>query len=155
MSGRWVDLREAAELLDTSTEAVRKRAARGSLRSDRQNGRVLVWVDEGRTEGGREAQVDREALLESKDETISILREQLRLRAEEIQRRDVIISQLTQANAALAARVPELEAAESHEEAAEAAETVEHEPEREKPYSATVEAQEGTQRPWWQRWFGS
>jgi hypothetical protein len=155
MSGRWVDLREAAELLDTSTEAVRKRAARGSLRSDRQNGRVLVWVDEGRTEGGREAQVDREALLESKDETISILREQLRLRAEEIQRRDVIISQLTQANAALAARVPELEAAESHEEAAEAAETVEHEPEREKPRSATVEAQEGTQRPWWQRWFGS
>jgi hypothetical protein len=155
MSGRWVDLREAAELLDTSTEAVRKRAARGSLRSDRQDGRVLVWVDEGRTEGGREAQVDREALLESKDETISILREQLRLRAEEIQRRDVIISQLTQANAALAARVPELEAAESHEEAAEAAETVEHEPEREKPHSATVEAQEGTQRPWWQRWFGS
>jgi hypothetical protein len=70
-------------------------------------------------------------------------------------RRDVIISQLTQANAALAARVPELEAAESHEEAAEAAETVEHEPEREKPHSATVEAQEGTQRPWWQRWFGS
>ena len=155
MSGRWVDLREAAELLDTSTEAVRKRAARGSLRSDRQNGRVLVWVDEGRTEGGREAQVDREALLESKDETISILREQLRLRAEEIQRRDVIISQLTQANAALAARVPELEAAEGHEEATEAAETVEHEPEREKPHSATVEAQEGTQRPWWQRWFGS
>jgi hypothetical protein len=155
MSGRWVDLREAAELLDTSTEAVRKRAARGSLRSDRQNGRVLVWVDEGRTEGGREAQVDREALLESKDETISILREQLRLRAEEIQRRDVIIIKLTQANAALAARVPELEAAESHEEAAEAAETVEHEPEREKPHSATVEAQEGTQRPWWQRWFGS
>jgi hypothetical protein len=155
MSGRWVDLREAAELLDTSTEAVRKRAARGSLRSDRQNGRVLVWVDEGRTEGGREAQVDREALLESKDETISILREQLRLRAEEIQRRDVIISQLTQANAALAARVPELEAAESHEEAAEAAETVEHEPEREKPHSATVESQEGVRRPWWRRMFGS
>jgi hypothetical protein len=110
VSGRWVDLREAAELLDTSTEAVRKRAARGSLRSDRRDGRVLVWVDEGRTEGGREAQVDREALLEAKEETIRILEEQLRLRAEEIQRRDVIISQLTQANAALAARVPELEA---------------------------------------------
>src|SRR3712207_4271487 len=116
MSGRWVDLREAAELLDTSTEAVRKRAARGSLRSDRQDGRVLVWVDDSRTEGGREAQVDREALLEAKDETIRILEEQLRLRAEEIQRRDVIISQLTQANAALASRVPELEAAEGREE---------------------------------------
>jgi hypothetical protein len=156
MSGQWVDLPTAAELLDTTTEAVRKRASRGTLKSERHDGRVVVWVDDDRTEGGREAQVDREALLESKDETISILREQLRLRAEEIQRRDVIISQLTQANAALAARVPELEAAESHEEAAEAAETVEHEPEREKPhFSATVEAQEGTQRPWWQRWFGS
>jgi hypothetical protein len=154
MSGRWVDLREAAELLDTSTEAVRKRAARGSLRSDRQNGRVLVWVDEGRTEGGREAQVDREALLESKDETISILREQLRLRAEEIQRRDVIISQLTQANAALAARVPELEAAESHKEAAEAAEAVEEEPERAEARPATGGAQERLQRPWWRRILG-
>ncbi len=120
MSGRWVDLREAAELLDTSTEAVRKRAARGSLRSDRQDGRVLVWVDDGRTEGGREAQVDREALLEAKDETIRILEEQLRLRAEEIQRRDVIISQLTQANAALASRVPELEAAEGRSEPSQA-----------------------------------
>jgi hypothetical protein len=110
MSGRWVDLREAAELLDSSTEAVRKRAARGSLRSERHDSRVVVWVDDGRTEDGREAQVDREALLEAKDETIRILEEQLRLRAEEIQRRDVIISQLTQANAALAARVPELEA---------------------------------------------
>src|SRR5215218_5090374 len=105
MSGRWVGWREAEEVLDTSTAAVRKRAARRSLRSNRQDGRVLVWVDEGRTEGGREAQVDREALLEAKDETIRLLVEQLRLRAEEIQRRDVIISQLTQANAALASRV--------------------------------------------------
>jgi hypothetical protein len=55
-----VDLREAAELLGTSTEAVGKRAVGESLR------------------------------------------------AEEIQRRDLIIRQLTQANAALAARVPEL-----------------------------------------------
>ena len=37
-------MREAAELLDTSTEAVRKRATRGSLRSERHDGRVVVWV---------------------------------------------------------------------------------------------------------------
>ena len=103
MSGRWADLREAAALLGTSTEAVRKRAMRGSLRSDRQNGRVLVWVDEGRTEGGREAQVDREALLEAKEETIRTLREQLEAerRANEDNRRLL---------AALIQRVPELEA---------------------------------------------
>jgi hypothetical protein len=44
MSGRWVDLREAAALMNSSTEAVRKRAARGSLRSERHDGRVVVWV---------------------------------------------------------------------------------------------------------------
>ncbi len=166
MSGRWVDLREAAELLDTSTEAVRKRAARGSLRSDRQDGRVLVWVDDGRTEGGREAQVDREALLEAKDETIRILEEQLRLRAEEIQRRDVIISQLTQANAALAARVPELEAAESREEGAQGAAEggvrvgypagdTGHSEGSERPRdTAEFPAGGSLTRPWWRRVFG-
>ena len=153
MSGRWVDLREAAQLLDTSTEAVRKRAARGSLHSDRRNGRVLVWVDEGRTEGGREAQVDREALLEAKDETISLLRDQLRLRAEEIQRRDVIISQLTQANAALAARVPELE---PPSEARESPETVEEgaEPGPSTGGDHDQEPAEGRREPWYKRWFG-
>jgi hypothetical protein len=151
MAGRWVDLREAAELLDTSTEAVRKRATRGSLRSERHDGRVVVWVDEGRTEGGREAQVDREALLEAKDETISILRDQLRLRAEEIQRRDVIISQLTQANAALANRVPELEAAESHEEHAESA----ADPAARVGYPPGDTAEpRSSERPWWRRMFG-
>jgi hypothetical protein len=151
MAGRWVDLREAAELLDTSTEAVRKRATRGSLRSERHDGRVVVWVDEGRTEGGREAQVDREALLEAKDETITILRSQLDIRAEEIQRRDVIISQLTQANAALAARVPELEAAQTSEDhaesAAEGAARVGHAP------GDTGESR-GSDKPWWRRMFG-
>ena len=167
MSGRWVDLREAADLLGTSTEAVRKRAARGSLRSDRQDGRVLVWVDDGRTEGGREAQVDREALLEAKDETIRVLEEQLSLRAEEIQRRDVIISQLTQANTALAQRVPELEAP---QEPRGAPESVVEEPERAEPRSGTGGPQESAERPpdtaewpvrggslarpWWRRVFG-
>jgi hypothetical protein len=128
MSGRWVDLREAAALLGTSTEAVRKRAARGSLRSDRQNGRVLVWVDESRTEGGREAQVDREELLEAKDETIRLLEEQLRLRGEEIQRRDVIISQLTQATSNLTDRLRELEAPPASQEGLQSREEAAHEP---------------------------
>jgi len=143
-------LREAAELLDTSTEAVRKRAARGSLRSNRQDGRVLVWVDEGRTEGGREAQVDREALLEAKDETIRLLEEQLRLRAEEIQRRDVIISQLTQATSNLTDRLRELEAPQEPprgpQSAAEGA--------VEEPRPGGEASQEPSERSWWRRVFG-
>jgi hypothetical protein len=166
MSGRWMDLREAAELLGTSTEAVRKRAARGSLRSDRRDGRVLVWVDDSRTEGGREAQVDREALLEAKDDTIRVLEEQLRLRAEEIQRRDVIISQLTQANAALAQRVPELtpprespggsESAAAGQERAEPRSSTGGPQEPSEPLRATTEVpiRGPVTRPWWRRVFG-
>jgi hypothetical protein len=160
VSGRWVDLREAAELLGTSTEAVRKRAARGSLRSDRQDGRVLVWVDEGRTEGGREAQVDREVLLEAKDETIRTLREQLESerRANEENRRLL---------AALIQRVPELEAPASQEPPGTPESTIE-EPERAEPRSSTAGPQAGPgrprdtaefpmrgslTRPWWRRVF--
>jgi hypothetical protein len=159
--GQWVDLPTAAELLGTTTEAVRKRAARGTLRSDRHDGRVVVWVDAGRTEGGRESQVDREALLEAKDETIRVLEDQLRLRAEEIHRRDVIISQLTQANAALAQRVPELEAparepasSQNREDAAGGPS-----PDGEGVGAAPLdrESQNGSdsvREPWWRRWLG-
>jgi hypothetical protein len=161
MSGQWVDLPTAAELLDTTTEAVRKRASRGTLRSERHDGRVVVWVDDDRTEGGRESQVDREALLEAKDEMIRVMKEQLRLRADEIHRRDVIISQLTQANAALAQRVPELEApagepmpSQTHEDAArgpsrngEGAGTA---PVAREPQNGS----DGVREPWYRRWFG-
>jgi hypothetical protein len=168
LSGRWVDLREAAKLLGASTEAVRKRAARGSLRSDRQDGRVLVWVDEDQTEGVREAQVDREALLETKDETIRVLEEQLKLRAEEITRRDVIISQLT-------ARILEIEAppgepasSQSREEAAQGAAegvasaqqqagqvgTGDYRGYNRPPDTAEGPVHGGLLRPWWRRVFG-
>jgi hypothetical protein len=39
-------------------------------------------------------------------------------------------------------------------EARESPETVEGEPERAEPHSATVESQEGTQRPWWRKLIG-
>jgi hypothetical protein len=62
-----------------------------------------------------------------------------------------IVAGLTQANAQLAARVPELEAP---QEAAEAAETVEEEPERAEPRPETPGTPEGARRPWWRRMFG-
>src|SRR5215218_2989575 len=151
MSGRWVDLREAAELLDTSTEAVRKRAARGSLRSDRRNGRVLVWVDEGRTEGGREAQVDSGALVEVLRDQVAHLKEQLdaERRANDENRRLL---------AGLIERVPALEApadapapAEARGEAAEEpggnAVGVQHQ-------ANGTDDSRGSERPWWRRVFG-
>jgi hypothetical protein len=103
MAGRWVDVAEAARELGISTDAVRKRIARGSLESDRPNGNVLVWLDDCGTEAGREDQVDGGPLVESLRNQVAYLREIVATRDEEIRRRDVIISQLTQ-------RIPEIEA---------------------------------------------
>jgi hypothetical protein len=161
MAGRWLDVNSVAEELGISTDAVRKRIARGSLESDRTNGSVLVWLDDSGTEAGHEAQVDGGALLEAKEETIRLLEEQLRLRAEEIQRRDVIISQLTQATSNLTDRLRELEApvhsSGTSERREEASESVAEAAPRPAPGGGTG-ASEGSEEPrrrsWWREFFG-
>jgi hypothetical protein len=109
MAGRWVDVGEASRELGVSSDAVRKRIARGSLESSRQDGSVLVWLGDGGTEAGREAQVDGRAVVEDLREQVHYLRSILNEEREARRRADMIIAQLTQANAALAAKVPELE----------------------------------------------
>jgi hypothetical protein len=141
MAGRWLDVGEAARELDISTDAVRKRIARGSLRSDKENGSVRVWLDDGGTEAGHEAQVDGGALVESLQDQVMYLRSQLAEEREARRRADTIIAQLTQANAALAARVPELEAP---QERPGSPQTAAEEPEGAEPRPATGEAQVAT-----------
>jgi hypothetical protein len=168
MAGRWVDVGEAARELGISSDAVRKRIARGSLESSREDGSVLVWLDEGGTVAGREAQVDGGAVVEDLREQVHYLRSILNEEREARRRADMIIAQLTQANAALAAKVPELEAPRT-EEPSGAPETVATEPERAEPRSGTGGPQEDTERPpdtaewpvrgallrpWWRRVFG-
>jgi hypothetical protein len=151
-AGRWLDVNSAAEELGVSTDAVRKRISRGTLRSDRKDGAVRVWLDDGGTEAGREAQVDGGALVEVLREQAEYLREQLAEEREARRRADTIIAQLTQANAALVARVPELEAP---QEQPGAPETVEEEPESaEEVRSDAAGRQEAVRRPWWRRVFG-
>jgi hypothetical protein len=138
-AGRWLDVNSAAEELGVSTDAVRKRISRGTLRSDRKDGTVRVWLDDGWTEAGREAQVDGGALVEVLREQAEYLRGQLAEEREARRRADTIIAQLTQANAALASRVPELEAP---QEASGDAETVEEAPEGGESHSAAEEARD-------------
>jgi hypothetical protein len=151
MAGRWVDVAEAGRELGISTDAVRKRISRGSLESDRPNGNVMVWLEDGGTEAGREAQVDGGALVESLRDQVVYLREIVATRDEEIQRRDVIISQLTQ-------RIPELPAA-----AAGPPSEPRGSPESPGPADiptddAGVGPETATERPdersWWRRLFG-
>src|SRR5215208_550386 len=103
MAGRWVDVGEAAQELGISTDAVRKRISRGSLRSDRENGSVRVWLDDGGAEAGREAQVDSEVLVESLRDQVTYLKEQLDIRTEELREHRRLLAGLIE-------RVPELEA---------------------------------------------
>ncbi len=125
---RCVSVGEAAAMLGVSKDVVRMRITRGTLRAERVEGRVYVWLDEDlhanlyadRDSVHPQAEVD--ALLREKDERLQELREQIhhfrQILAEERdarRRADTIIAQLTQANAALAARVPELSPAASRE----------------------------------------
>ena len=152
MAGRWVDVGEAAQELGISTDAVRKRVARGSLRSDRENGSVRVWLDDGGTEAGREAQGDSEGLVESLRDQVGYLRSQLDIRTEELREHRRIIAALTQ-------RIPEIEApteptgpAEGHSDPAQASAEGQVVPTHPTPHSDEPRSSE---KPWWRRVFGT
>jgi excisionase family DNA binding protein len=84
-AGRWLDVKQAAEELGISSDAVRKRIARGTLRFAKQeDGTVRVWldsVDEQRdgdqpnswTEAGHRL----DELVNAKDDALRDLRDQL------------------------------------------------------------------------------
>jgi excisionase family DNA binding protein len=151
MTSRRLTVQEAAEVLGTSVDAVRMRVRRGNLKSEKDpDGRVHVWVnvDSSETKPGLDSEPS--VLISAKDETIRVLSEQLESEREARRRADTIIAQLTQANAALAARVPELEA--PQEQPPEDAETVEKEPARAEGFQGAQE--EGARRPWWRRVLG-
>jgi len=154
MAGRWLDVGEAAQELGISTDAVRKRIARGSLRSDRENGSVRVWLDDGGTKAGREGQVDSEALVEVLRDQVDYLRAQLdaERRANDENRRLL---------AGLIERVPALEAptdttapTQRHEdgtqEPAEAAPTPAPGP----GTTPRTDEPRSPEKPWWRRVFG-
>ena len=121
-----VTVEEAARLLGIEKGSVKKRIQRGKLRSEKDaSGTLYVYMDRSETVQDKaqgRSETSRDELLESKDETIFILCDQLREEREARRRADTIISQLTQAKASLAAKVPELEAP---QDAADAPETVE------------------------------
>jgi predicted DNA-binding protein YlxM (UPF0122 family) len=160
MSVERLSVMEAAEALGVTRDAIHKRIRRGTIEYEKgEDGRFYVYVDTSTSrvdqsayESKDESKVEvLERLIEGQQDRIAFLERELERRGDETVRLHQIVAGLTQANAQLAARVPELEAP---QEAAEAAETVEEEPERAEPRPATAESQEPVQRPWWRRWFG-
>ncbi len=135
-----LDYKGAAAALGISTDAVRMRVRRGTLRSERaQDGvRVILNVDEIPTD-------------DTNDDLVSVLREQLAEEREARRRADTIILQLSQANAALVQRVPALQA--STDERADV-NASRDDPVGEYPSTGSREdPQTQSSRGWWSRLF--
>jgi DNA-binding Lrp family transcriptional regulator len=147
-----VTIREAAARLGVTEAAIRKRIQRGSLGKELgEDGRVYVYLDPSGDASHPETQVDRDILVEDLREQVHYLRSVLNEERDARRRADTIIAQLTQANAALAQRVPELEAPQWPPEGSE---SVAGGPERaEPPHPVARDAQESAERPWWRRMF--
>src|SRR5829696_2325380 len=119
MERRRLDVKQAAQVLGISTDAVHKRVKRGTLESEKDGlGHVYVWLDssdDGYTQDSQGVQPLLVARLESENE---FLRQELEQRAEEL-------SEMRRIVAALVQRVPELEPArEAPSEPRESPETV-------------------------------
>ena len=144
---RRIPLREAADELGISKDAVRQRIRRNTLRSDKgDDGRVYVYLDTSPhgVHGDEAERKGEDRLYREMRERIAYLERQVEEEREARRRADTLLARLMD-------RVPELEAP---QEAANAAETVEQEPERDQPWSDAPGAQEGARRPWWRRVFG-
>jgi hypothetical protein len=106
-----VTIKEAASRLGVTEAAIRKRIQRGSLDKEMgSDGRVYVYLDLSQDTSHPESQVHYEALVEDLRDQVHYLRSVLNEERDARRRADMIIAQLTQANAALAQRIPELEA---------------------------------------------
>ena len=154
--GRWVDLKEAAETLGVTSEAVRKRVRRGTIASEKhEDGRVLVWVDagsDGGSDGGYDERVGRgyDELLEEVRDRMRFLEKQLDEEREANRENRRIIAGLVQ-------RVPELEPArEAPPESRESPETATEEPysTHAPPSPETPVSDAQNKRSWWRAFFG-
>ena len=109
MAGQRVDVNQAAALLGISTDAVRKRARRGTLDSEKgADGYLYIWLDGGAPSGSTPTQ----AHLDSLEEQIEFLRG-------ELERKDHLL-------AAALERIPAIEAPESAGEASDTTAPVHH-----------------------------
>jgi predicted DNA-binding protein YlxM (UPF0122 family) len=114
-----LSIMEAAEALGVTRDAVHKRIKRGTLEYEKgEDGRLYVYVDTSTS--GLDKSVDEskdeskaevlERLIESQQDRIAFLEQELERRGDETTMLHQIVAGLTQANAQLASRVPELEA---------------------------------------------
>jgi hypothetical protein len=147
MTRRRLDVKQAAQALGISTDAVHKRVKRGTLESEKDEaGHVFVWLDSsdnGYTQDGQDVQPLLVARLENENE---FLRREFEQRSEEL-------SEMRRIVAALVQRVPELEPArEPAPERREASETTSEE-RGDGGLPPDDQGQEKRPSSWWRRLF--
>jgi hypothetical protein len=132
---------EAAQVLGISPEAVRNRLSRGTLRSEKVEGRVHVLLarpDRSQPIGGVSTDIPTDIVDELRDR-IRYLEDQVEQEREARRRADTLLARMMD-------RLPELEGPpESPETPSEAAGNTAAPPEPETPAET---------RPWWRRMFG-
>lgn len=140
---------QAAARLGITEGAVRSRIKRGTLPTSREGSNVFVLL------GGSTSQANQSpnaGVPTAQAELVEALRDQIEdLRRERDEWREQARVADRLLSAALERIPPQLEAP---SEARESPETVEEEPQRAEPHSATGGAEEGVRRPWWRRVFG-
>lgn len=174
---RRVHISEAAELLGISKDAVRMRIRRGTLRSEKENDRVYVWVnvdqESDQNTVRHEPQVETSELVEELRDRVRSLERMLEAereaRTEEQRRHDTLMARLMD-------RIPELEPAETPAERPEATPAEPQTPQESHEEPGRVDAppttsrpgdgdsgplwhsdeapEDAPRRPWWRRWFG-
>ena len=143
MERERVTVQEAARQLGITESAVRKRVQRGLLEHDKEtDGRLYVHLD-------TQDKVRDKVRDSSYDMLVRRLENENEFLRRELERKDTILLNMTEAMKALSPPPQEVSS-----EPRESPETVEEEPERAEPRPTTVESQESVHRPWWRRVFG-
>jgi hypothetical protein len=147
-------LRDAAIHLGISEGAVRKRVARGTMRSELgEDGKRYVYLDTG-TDGGADASSPHESTTvnSAQDELIAELRDRVRSLEEQMQAERDANRENRRIIAALTSRIPEIEAPSEPRESPKGAT---EQPGRVEPQPSVGGEQEPAERrSWWRRMFG-
>ena len=148
---RRLTVPQAAEALGVTVDAVRGRIRRGKLEAEHDSGAVYVWIDAPEENDGPQQSATSQRPSFDQAERIEELREQVAYLREQLAQANERDRENRRIIAALTSRIPAIEAPPGERESPE---TAEEQQGRGEPHSATVESQEGVQRPWWRRVFG-
>ena len=134
-----LDLREAAEVLETSVDAVRKRIQRGTLDSEKVDGKVYVWLDDGAPRS------DADALISEMRAHNETLREQLQAGRDDLQAERNAHAETRRLLAGALERIPALESPDEPESAT---------PPRSNTHTPPGAETGAERRSWWRKFFG-